>query len=1212
MTLTNTPEIPKTPETLPQTSLGIDKLKADIAKLKQDAQVLESKRVDFEKNLKNLTKDEVEQLKQEIEAEALRIESTKQELLTLIKQTKWELQVLKWSVETSTEKSQLDSLEKEILGIQTKKQNILEKARERGKENPKTAIVATAGVGLLVRGVVSLFKKKKSKSETGEKKSEEWFRNHGIGKVLKIWGIAVAWFFGIKWLYEKFKDDTLKDKEDLADDFDKLSAAEKMKYTTFGANVNSMYTGIYQKEIDDEIKNDAGLGTGYNSTDIKKYEGIVPYAMDKTYSNVGAMLTEWTVNRHIFKKDIAEYKELIGGFVKGELESLLLPSLMKIKSFSVLWIKPGKKLADKIIGWMDANPEEALKEMDLFFRQFIMVLTYLEEKKIQLRRLLVTKKINEIGYGSDKQKLTGLSEDDQKHLIEKALDDEQWMTTHINPTLWAEFDSQKIQTIESTLTKYGLYDGKISLELQEKIKNLDETRDDLLDYDESSKTDILDRAETDIADGKMEADNQKNLTECADDILDDAIDANGEWFMQRYFEPIAIACGMDQVMREKFLQESGGKAMLDNFALGMGKYKEKFATGTMTKEDVTNFKILVNKYLMFKKEIIVAIHTIQNLRSEDPDVVAKRLNVFWSPFKALYACCTETMPWLERTANFCRWMTGVGGFIRLVWGVLGKKGLARTGKLMFKVWGAIPYGIFKASMAWVKYTWGRMIFSGYYRERKILESSDPKQLLRRAVMTWEIDPKRAIKLADTLWIENASSKKITTIEELLVKYWAKDTAQAELIVKYRDNANIKKIILKKSPTKNIQRYDRRKHNIMERSLKSEYDFLPTKLWQLKEIDAIIEANKTKKSWEVISYMLHKVDPKQFDKLHDVLKNGWITGDIDAFFVKMWSKLDAKDFGKLMGKHLDQFTDAADIKQFLHTRESANLEAKNFGIMIRKWKEVQVRLARWEELPAILKQVGKNFARISPEIKVIDDLAAKKVAEFIRQKRSPNLNNLLQEFEPNGKYAKYADDFKARYRAAANDRQALQDLDMELSKRLLRDGKKVEDLLELTADQKAITKLIVGDIDDLKKFIATDLRKQPGFQANGVLDIHYKNQLKSLEEFRYKIKWFSAPELVSFKKLHKIKFTSRHIVELFELWESNAEIKRILSKNWAEIDELLDVIKHEEHTLETAGKKVSKSLLAWLEELKRIKNTAKVGDEVLDVIKTVFKFVAKAS
>ena len=1209
----NSPELPNTPETLPQTSLGVDKIKEDISLLKKDAEALESKRADFEKTKNTLSKEEGEKLKQEIEAEAQRIEAKKQELLTLIKQTKWELEVLKWNVETSTEKSQLDALEKEILSIQTSKQNMLEKARERGKANPKTAIVATAWVGLLVYGIVSLFKKKKAKQETGDKENKEGFRNHGIGKALKIWGIAVAWFFGIKWLYEKFKGDTMKTPDDLASDFDKLSEAEKLKYNGFGGKVNEMYTGIYHKEIDDNVSSDAGLGVWYNSTDLKKYEWVVPFAMDKTYSNIGAMLTEWTVNRHIFKKDIAEFKEIVGGFIKGELESLLLPSLMKIKSFSMLWSKPGEKLADKIIGWMDANPEEALKELDLFFRQFIMVLTYLEEKKIQLRKLLVIKKINEIGYGKDKKKLTGLSEDDQKDLIEDAMGDAKWMDANIVPTIKTEFDGQKIQTIASNLTKYQLYDGKISLELQEKITNLDETRDDLLDYDESSKTDILDRAETDIADGKLEKDNQKNLTECADDILDDAMDANGEWFMQRYFEPIAIACGMDQATREKFLQESGGKAMLDNFALGMTKYKEKFATGTMTKEDVTNFKILVNKYLMFKKEVIVAIHTIQNLHSEDPDAIGKRLNVFWSPFKALYACCTETMPFLDRTANFTRWMMGVGGVVYLVWGVLLKnKVFARTGKLMMKVWGIIPYGVFKASMAWVKYAWGKMIFSGYHRERKILESSDSEKLFRRAVMTWEINKKRAMRLAEKLKIKKLDRSDITTMDELLIRFWAKDEAEAKLIAKYLDNANMRKIFMEKKAHLNSGIRDRWKYDIYERSLKNEYTFLPTKLWQLKEIDAIIQANSTKKSAEVIKYMLHKVDAKQFDKLHDVIHTGGLAGDIDAIFVKMWSKLDAKDFGKLLGNHLDQFTDANDIKQFLHTRESANLEVKNFGIMIRKWKDIKVRLARWEQLPNILKQVGKNFVRIAPEIKVIDDLAAKKVAEFIRQKRSANLDNLLVEFEPKGKYAKYAEDFKARYRAAANDQRALQDLDMEFAKRLLREGKKVEDLLEFTAEQKAITNLVVGDIADLKKFITTDLPKQPGFQTNGILDIHYKTQLKSLEEFRYKIKWFTPQELTSFKNLRKIKFTSTHIVELFELWENNAEIKRILTQQWAEIDDLLDVIKHEEHTLEVAGKKVSKWLIEWLEELKRIKLAARAGDEVIDTIKMIFKFVAKVS
>ena len=55
--------------------------------------------------------------------------------------------------------------------------------------------------------------------------------------------------------------------------------------------------------------------------------------------------------------------------------------------------------------------------------------------------------------------------------------------------------------------------------------------------------------------------------------------------------------------------------MLNNFSLGLQKYKEKIDAGTMTKEDVANLKIIINKYLAFKKEVVVAIHTLQNINT---------------------------------------------------------------------------------------------------------------------------------------------------------------------------------------------------------------------------------------------------------------------------------------------------------------------------------------------------------------------------------------------------------------------------------------------------------------------------------------------------------------------------------------------------------------------------------------------------------------------
>lgn len=120
------PQTKQNPEILPQTisdevsesDLGINKIKEDIAALKKDAQALEAKRADFEKNKNTLDKAASDQLKQEIDTEAKRIEAKKVALLTLLKQTKGELEALRGNVETTPERNQLDQLEKEIKEIQ--------------------------------------------------------------------------------------------------------------------------------------------------------------------------------------------------------------------------------------------------------------------------------------------------------------------------------------------------------------------------------------------------------------------------------------------------------------------------------------------------------------------------------------------------------------------------------------------------------------------------------------------------------------------------------------------------------------------------------------------------------------------------------------------------------------------------------------------------------------------------------------------------------------------------------------------------------------------------------------------------------------------------------------------------------------------------------------------------------------------------------------
>ena len=1141
------PQTTQNPETLPvtqpETTLGIAKIRDDIAKLKLDAIALETKRTDFEKNKKTLAKEEADKIKKEIDVEAKRIEAKKTELLTLIKQTKGELEVLKWSVETSVEKASLEALEKEIKEIKWENKNVFVKIRDRGVENPKTAIAATVGLGFLVRGIVRLFKKKKSETEDGEGKKET--KKSKVRKwILGIWAWVVA-IFGIGWLIDKFKGETVKPKEDQADDYDKLTAAEKEKYTTFWDKVNTMYGSMYQKEVDDGLVNDATLGKWYNSTDAKKYEWVVPFAMDKTYSTIHDMLREWAINRHIWKKDAEEYKAIIIWWGKDKLADLLWPTLMKIQSFSVLWWKPGADISEKIQEWLTSNADEACAELDMFFRQFIMVLTYLEEKRIQVRRQLTINAINAVGFNS--KKLTGLDQEEQDDLIEDAMDDKERMKKNVDTLLKTEFDDQKINTIGATLTKYTIYDEKISEELTKEIKDLDTKRDDLLDYDEDSKTDILDRAETDIADGTLESGTKKDLGDCADRVLKDAINENGEWFMQKYFEPFAIACGMASAAREKFLEQSWGKEFLANFALTMQKYKDKFTTGTVTKEDVTNFKIIMTKYMAFKKEAVIAVHTMQNIGEDNPDRRSRYMNAYRAALVGFYeACTTADMPLFERVTNLCTGLVVAGTSLYLV-GTLGKfvwkwKFARNTGKLMIKIWWAPAYGILKLSLRWIKRYGGKSLMSGRYRESKVRDSSDPDQLFRRAVMSGEISPKRAMKMVKNpkLKLKNAAGGNLQNIQELLVKFGAKDTEQANLILKYLDNPNTKKLILQKNKLATRGKEDRLKLNVWERSLRYEYEFAQDNLIKIKDIDAVIQANKSRNSGKVLESLLANVDEKSFTKLHGLIQssNASWTGEIDALFVKMWSKLDVEKFGKLLGKNLDQFTTVADLQKLFSTIETGNLDSKWVSVIIRKRKDVEARLAKWEKLNDIVTQLNKNFIK-----KIVSS-----VPEVVKT---------------------------------------------------------------LSADQKVVAKFIGDDIDELSTFIKGELPKQWGAPWS-ILELHYKNQLKRLEEFKLKISEFTAPELLSFKNLRKVKFTSTHIVELFELWETNTEIKRALTAWTDDIDELLTVLNREEPSIKKAWKQISKWLIEGLESLKKAKIGARVGDEIYNTIKSIFKFVAKVT
>lgn len=122
----------------------------------------------------------------------------------------------------------------------------------------------------------------------------------------------------------------------------------------------------------------------------------------------------------------------------------------------------------------------------------------------------------------------------------------------------------------------------------------------------------------------------------------------------------------------------------------MGKYKEKFEKGTVTKEDITNFKIIITKYMAFKKEAIIAVHTMQNIGEDNPDRLSRYLNAYRAALVGFYeACTTWDMPLFERVTNLCTGLVVVGTSLYIIGSLgafVGKGKFARnTGKVMIKI-----------------------------------------------------------------------------------------------------------------------------------------------------------------------------------------------------------------------------------------------------------------------------------------------------------------------------------------------------------------------------------------------------------------------------------------------------------------------------------------------------------------------------------------------
>lgn len=294
---------------------------------------------------------------------------------------------------------------------------------------------------------------------------------------------GIGGFFGIKYLVEHYADkETLPPKVDNHDDgkeqveaysdFVELSPERAQLYEQFGASVDGLYHGFFEKELESGWQDDADMQQlSLQYGDGKSLKGVVPYCMDGSFSSVDAMLSETSIRYDFFQQDLQEIKLQVAGWFSGSVIGKALASfLASLPSFA--GIAPGKAIQERFSLWL--SPEHAPERIGVlkaFFRQQMRVTTFLKYKEQELIKQIAVKK-----FKSDPRKFKELDD---------ALEDEQWFEANISqdPDFKA-FRKGNLSNASQLLTRYGIMGAEVPKEAQDIIESCDEARSEILDEDE--------------------------------------------------------------------------------------------------------------------------------------------------------------------------------------------------------------------------------------------------------------------------------------------------------------------------------------------------------------------------------------------------------------------------------------------------------------------------------------------------------------------------------------------------------------------------------------------------------------------------------------------------------------------------------------------------------------------------------------------------------
>lgn len=864
---------------------------------------------------------------------------------------KWELDSIQDDIIDQT----LEDLENDVEAGNNMDSEIIPSENDKPnwrERNKKTVLIwaGTLWVWLLIR---RWWKKRKEKKEWGTTWSSSSEKKPWYKKWRGVWLIGVWGFLWIKWLINHFKkwadpfDKTEKQYKSYLD-FAKENSEDYRQYEQLWWTVNNFYNKARTVERESFwFENDLELWVIWDNLEKEKWyehtdtNGLVPYCLDNYYTNVNDMLSASGVRRYYLReKNIEWYIATIKELWADWFNKIMVPYLATFANFSTFGILAKDSAETKMSKFFENikdNAEDRKLQLDLFFRQYTKILTYMADKKNAIAIQCATPIIQKDWYNWEERPS---DPEEQQELLLEAINDKKWVSEKLKSTPYQAFIGSKILWASKVLEEKNLLNEDVTFELQNIIENLDQESEDILWWLESN---ALFDAEAKMSDwGTLDEKTKNGLSDICDNLVKDMWSEEEGWWMYDTFEYLFVALGLDEAEKQTILKQSWMKDAFDLMKTNIWELKNDILTNP-TKENIETLKTLTGEYLAMKKELHLAIYAMQEAKENKDflDHLADIGNAIWIFFKKFFESVRDIFHWkfsVWWTINFFIWCTVVWWVLHISGRVAKNTILIKAWKWMKNVWLA-PYSLMKAGLSRTGALNGRVMRKYITQLMKDGNNIKAERFLSRWIANGNLSIRQAVLAGKKVYPNAMMGSDVNKIFNRLVTTNL-DIAEKDvkLFVKYyeKNRKFTSKLFKEKTSMHFISDNRLQKITLNEGMFK-----------QLKILDKNLKNIKNPQANKYFDSMLKKVkNIDDFKFMNGLAKDTKFVSKID------WSNL--KTLKKLSFSEIRQLKSSSDFSAFKNWTK--NLD--DILAPLKKSKNIVKNIAESKALSKIKKGVGQ--------------------------------------------------------------------------------------------------------------------------------------------------------------------------------------------------------------------------------------------------------------